>query len=89
MIFESVAMVCRILSLERQLADRISFMKLRKIYNFPNVKNRRFFKFLGFPETIPDYTTVWYFRERLAKTGNDEEIWVELQRQLDENDMKV
>jgi IS5 family transposase len=46
-------------------------------------------KFLGFPETIPDHTTVWYFRERLAKTGKDQEIWDELQRQLDENDMKV
>jgi len=58
--------------LERQVADRISFMK-----------------FLGFPETIPDYTTVWYFRERLSQTGKDEEIWDELQRQLDENNMKV
>src|SRR5665648_85465 len=58
--------------LERQVTDRISFMK-----------------FLGFPETIPDYTTVWYFRERLAKTGKDEEIWDELQRRLDENNMEV
>ena len=24
-----------------------------------------FMKFLGFPEKIPDQTTVWYFRERL------------------------
>jgi len=58
--------------LERQVSDRISFMK-----------------FLGFPETIPDYSTVWYFRERLMKTGKDHEIWDELQRQLEENNMKV
>jgi len=58
--------------LERQVVDRISFMK-----------------FLGIPETIPDYTTVWYFRERLAKAGKDGEIWDELQRQLDVNNMKV
>lgn len=42
-----------------------------------------FRKFLGFPETIPDYTTVWYFRERLAETDKDRAIWAELQRQLD------
>ena len=42
-----------------------------------------FRKFLGFPEDIPDYSTVWYFRERLAKTGTDRAIWAELQRQLD------
>jgi len=45
--------------------------------------------FLGFPEDIPDFTTVWYFRERLAKTGKDRAIWTELQRQLDALDLKV
>ena len=30
-----------------------------------------FRKFPGFPAVIPDFTTVWYFRERLAKTGKD------------------
>jgi len=34
-----------------------------------------FRKFLGFPEDIPDYSTVWYFRDRLAKTGKDRAIW--------------
>jgi IS5 family transposase len=29
-----------------------------------------------------DYSTVWYFRERLAKISTDQAIWVELQRQL-------
>jgi IS5 family transposase len=48
-----------------------------------------FIKFLGFPETIPDFTTVWYFRERLVKTGKDRAIWVELQRQLDALGLKV
>jgi transposase, IS5 family len=40
-----------------------------------------FRKFLGFPETIPDNSTVWDFRERLSKTGKDKEIWKELQKQ--------
>lgn len=26
-----------------------------------------FLTFLGFPEKVPDQTTVWYFRERLSK----------------------
>ena len=42
-----------------------------------------FIKFLGFSEDIPDFTTVWKFRERLTKTGKDQAIWAELQRQLD------
>jgi len=48
-----------------------------------------FMNFLGFPEGIPDFTTVWYFRERLAKTGKDRAIWTELQRQLDAFGLKV
>lgn len=34
-----------------------------------------FRKFLGFPEVIPDRSTVWFFRgNRLSKTGKDEDI---------------
>jgi len=31
--------------------------------------------FLGTTEVIPDYTTVWLFRERLIKNGKCEAIW--------------
>ena len=48
-----------------------------------------FTHFLGFPETLPDYSTVWQFRERLAESGKDKEVWVELQRQLDMKGLKV
>jgi IS5 family transposase len=48
-----------------------------------------FRRFLGFPGEIPDATTVWLFRERLAETGKDRELWAELQRQLDEKGLKV
>lgn len=41
-----------------------------------------FRNFLGFPEIIPDFTTVWKARERLKNAGVDEKIWSELQRQL-------
>jgi len=42
-----------------------------------------FRKFLGFPKRIPDDTTVWAFRDRIAKLELEEQIWGELQRQLD------
>jgi len=48
-----------------------------------------FRKFLGFPDKIPDRSTIWLFRERLAKTGKDELIWEELQRQLDGKGLKI
>jgi IS5 family transposase len=48
-----------------------------------------FMHFLGFPESAPDYSTVWQFRERLAVSGRDKLIWAELQRQLGEKGLKV
>ena len=48
-----------------------------------------FRKFLGLPEKIPDYSTVWYFRERLNETGKYEKIWEELNRQLDSKGLKI
>jgi len=48
-----------------------------------------FQRFLGFPETLPDCSTVWMLRERLADTGKDRLIWAELQRQLDEKGLSV
>jgi len=48
-----------------------------------------FRRFLGYPDVMPDSTTVWLFRERLAETGKDREVWAELQRQLDEKGLKV
>ena len=48
-----------------------------------------FRSFLGFPDVIPDATTVWLFRERLAESGRDRAIWEELQRQLDEKGLSI
>jgi IS5 family transposase len=42
-----------------------------------------FRKFLGFPEYIPDSTTVWLFRERIIENFKEEGIWGKLQSQLD------
>ena len=38
--------------------------------------------FLGTTEVIPDYSTVWLFRERLRKSGKLEAIWDEFANQL-------
>ena len=45
--------------------------------------------FLGTTETVPDSTTIWKFRERLAENCVDKEIWAEMQRQLDAMNLKV
>jgi len=38
--------------------------------------------FLGTTEVIPDYSTVWLFRERLKESGKFEAIWDEFANQL-------
>ena len=48
-----------------------------------------FQNFLGFPEKVPDYSTVWYFRERLAKSGKDKQIWDEFQRQIESKGLGI
>ena len=40
--------------------------------------------FLDTTEVVPDFSTVWLFRERLIKSGRFEDLWRELQRQIDE-----
>jgi IS5 family transposase len=74
----------------------VKMLVLQSIYNLSDPELERqandrisFMKFLGFPEKIPDQTTVWYFRERLAKTGKDKAIWTELQRQLNEKGLEI
>jgi len=49
-------------------------------------------KFLGFPKDIPDFTTVWNFREQSGwrrREKTERSIWAELQRQLDVLGLKV
>lgn len=48
-----------------------------------------FRNFLGFPETIPDFSTIWRIRDRLKEEKADDKIWDELQRQLDEKGYKI
>jgi len=48
-----------------------------------------FQQFLGFPKTIPDYSTVWRFREALIQDETIDKLWDELQRQIDDKNIKV
>ena len=59
-------------------------------YIYLNICARLSFRrFLGYPDKVPDSTTIWLFRERLAETGNDKQVWAELQRQLDGKGLRV
>lgn len=69
---------------------------LQSIYNLSDPElefqcNDRisFRNFLGLPEKVPDFTTIWDARERLSKAGLDKKIWAELQRQLDAKGFEI
>lgn len=48
-----------------------------------------FQQFLGFPKTVPDYSTIWRFREALQEEDLLDKLWAEQQRQIDEKNIKV
>jgi transposase, IS5 family len=45
--------------------------------------------FLGTTDVVPDFSTVWLFRERLIKSGKSKDLWKELQRQMEEKGYAV
>jgi IS5 family transposase len=45
--------------------------------------------FLGTTEVVPDFSTVWLFRDRLIKSGRIDDFWGELQRQIDEKGFTI
>lgn len=48
-----------------------------------------FQQFLDFPESIPDYSTIWRFREELTKEDIMDKIWEELKRQIQDNNIEI
>jgi len=48
-----------------------------------------FQQFLSFPKNVPDYSTIWRFRESLQEENLLDKVWEELQRQIDEKNIKV
>jgi IS5 family transposase len=48
-----------------------------------------FRNFLGFPDRIPDFSSLWKIRERLKNAGVDRLVWEELQRQMKEKGYEI
>lgn len=48
-----------------------------------------FMKFLGVPEKLPDRNTIWYFRERLSKTGKERLVFNEIRDQIMARDIQI
>ena len=48
-----------------------------------------FRQFLGFPKNIPDYSTIWNFRQDLLELGVEDEIFDEFLRQIKTFDYEV
>ena len=48
-----------------------------------------FQNFLDIPKSIPDYSTIWRFREQLTEGDTTEEIWDLLQKQLEEKNIEI
>jgi IS5 family transposase len=48
-----------------------------------------FQEFLDFPKNIPDFTTIWRFKEYLQEADLTDKVWNELQRQISLHDIKV
>ena len=74
----------------------VKLLVLQSWYGLPDEEMERqavdrisFRAFLGYPDKVPDGTTIWLFRERLARTGKDRMVWDELQRQLDKKGLRV
>jgi len=79
--------------------DEIVMMKvllLQRFYGLSDqetefqINDRTSFKnFLGFPDKLPDYSTIWRLKERMQQNGTIEKVWNELQKQLDNKGLTV
>jgi len=78
--------------------DEIIMLKILVIQNWYNLSDQEmefqladrisFQHFIDSTE-IPDFSTIWRFRERLNKSKLWKKIWSELQRQLDDKNLKI
>ena len=67
----------------------VKILLLQQWYNLSDPQTEReirdrisFMNFLGYPEKLPDRNTIWYFRERLSKTGKDRLVFNEIRDQI-------
>ena len=83
----------------RPAYDRIVMVKTLFLQNWYGISDEEaefqindrlsFQQFLDYPETIPDYSTIWRFRERLTKEDLLDAIWEELNRQIEAHGIRV
>jgi len=79
--------------------DRVLLSKILILQNLYNLSDEEteyqiydrlsFRQFLGFPKNIPDYTTIWNFREELLELGVEDKIFDEFLRQIRTFDYEV
>ncbi len=74
----------------------VKILLLQQWYNLSDPQVEReirdrisFMKFLGFPEKLPDRNTIWYFREKLSKTGKDRLVFNEIRDQIMANRIRI
>jgi IS5 family transposase len=67
----------------------VKILLLQQWYNLSDPQLEReirdrisFMNFLGYPDKLPDRNTIWYFRERLSKTGKDRLVFNEIRDQI-------
>ncbi|MEM4090109.1 MAG: transposase [Thermoplasmatales archaeon] len=79
-----------------QIITMVKILFLQPLYNLSDQQAEKeihdrisFVNFIYYPDLLPDSKTIWFFRERLSKTGRDSIIWKELQRQPDSKGIKI
>ena len=48
-----------------------------------------FQQFLDFPKSIPDYSTIWRFREELTELDYIDRIWIEINSQIEKKGIQI
>jgi IS5 family transposase len=78
------------------ITTMVKILILQSLYNLSDQQAEKeihdsisFMNFLDYLDIFPDSKTIWFFRERLSKTGRDRIAWNELQRQLDSKEIKI
>ena len=74
----------------------VKILLLQQWYNLSDPQVEReirdrisFMNFLGYPGKFPDRNTIWYFRERLSKTGKDRLVFNEIRDQIMANHIRI
>ena len=74
----------------------VKVLYLQSLYNLVDEQTEKeihdrisFMNFLEYPDLLPDAKTIWYFRERLSRTGRNRIIRNELQRQMESKGIRV